>query len=94
MERNFPLALFPFPTEITTSYQIICPKLLVGVADPKKCAAVILEQTGLADDTFRLGNTKARIEFIICFFSLDSNGNIRAAASKNEKIYFLMIFCK
>jgi len=39
-------------------YQILCPKLIQDVADPKKVAAIILETTGLSDDTFRLGATK------------------------------------
>lgn len=55
-----PLALFPFHI---TSYQILCPKQLQGVADPKKAAELILSSTGLADDAFRLGNTKARFMF-------------------------------
>lgn len=65
--------IVPFPIQIAhTSYQILCPKLLVGVADPKKCAAHILGETGLADDTFRLGNTKARSIFL--YFIHLSNG--------------------
>jgi myosin heavy chain 6/7 len=39
-------------------YQILCPKQIAGVADPKKVAAILLESTGLAEDLFRLGNTK------------------------------------
>lgn len=35
----------------------------MGVSDPKKCAGIILGETGLADDTFRLGNTKARNQY-------------------------------
>lgn len=30
-----------------------------GVSDPKKAAGIILQATGLADDAFRLGATKA-----------------------------------
>lgn len=29
------------------------------MSDPKKAAGIILDATGLADDAFRLGNTKA-----------------------------------
>lgn len=43
----------------TISYQILCPKQIAGVADPKKVAGTILDSTGLAEDLFRLGNTKA-----------------------------------
>lgn len=41
------------------SYQILSPKELVGVGDPKKCAQIILDATSLDPDMFRLGNTKA-----------------------------------
>lgn len=67
----------------TISYQILCPKLLVGVADPKKCAGIILGETGLADDLFRLGNTKARR--IFTFYSNLSNGKTLRC---RYKIYF------
>lgn len=50
----------PFPN---ISYQILCPKQLQGVNDPKKCADLILQSTGLADDAFRLGNTKAWFQY-------------------------------
>lgn len=65
MKKQNSLPLFPFPN---TSYQILCPKLIQGVDDPKKVAAIILEQTGLADDTFRLGATKARFPFKSFFY--------------------------
>ena len=64
--KKIPFAVVPpFPN---TSYQILCPKLIQGVSDPKKVAGIILEQTGLADDTFRLGNTKARLFTLFWFF--------------------------
>lgn len=48
-----------FPHYTNFSYQILCPQKLKGVADPKKCAGFILESTPLAEDNYRLGNTKA-----------------------------------
>lgn len=54
------LCRYYFPYTYThTRYQILCPKQLQGVADPKKAADLILQTTGLADDAFRLGATKA-----------------------------------
>lgn len=70
---NVPLALAPF---LQISYQILCPKQLKEVSDPKKAAGVILESTGLPDDAFRLGNTKARVLYINLFFN-----SIRVAAT-------------
>lgn len=56
------------------SYQILCPKLIQGVPDPKKCAQIILESTALPEDNYRLGNTKARfIILILLLLSLMKN---------------------
>lgn len=65
-QTNKTFAIVPF--SLHTSYQILCPKQLQGVADPKKCADIILQTTGLADDAFRLGATKARFQFSRIFF--------------------------
>lgn len=61
---------------ISISYQILCPKLIQGITDPKKCTDVILQQTGLTEETFRLGLTKAGFQFYL-FIS-----NCAAAANK------------
>lgn len=58
-----------FSSPPSTSYQILCPKALVGISDAKKAAGIILDSTGLADDAFRLGNTKAWT-FIFFLFHL------------------------
>ncbi|XP_033248652.1 myosin heavy chain, muscle isoform X19 [Drosophila miranda] len=39
-------------------YQILNPKGIKGMDDPKKCTKVLIESTELADDQYRLGNTK------------------------------------
>lgn len=41
------------------SYQILNPKGIVGMEDPKKCTKILIESTGLNEDLYRLGNTKA-----------------------------------
>lgn len=68
----YPLPFTPSPN---FSYQILCPQKLKGVADPKKCAGFILESTPLAEDNYRLGNTKAWWTFIthslVDFFFVD-----------------------
>lgn len=64
-KTNDTFAVVPF--SLHTSYQILCPKQLQGVSDPKKAADIILQTTGLADDAFRLGATKARFPFsLVC----------------------------
>lgn len=59
----FFLKIIPF-TSWMFSYQILCPKAIKDVADPKKVAAIILESTDLPEDNYRLGNTKARLHTI------------------------------
>lgn len=44
----------------TYSYQILNPKGIKGIEDPKKCTKILIESTELAEDQYRLGNTKAR----------------------------------
>ncbi|XP_043070600.1 myosin heavy chain, muscle isoform X23 [Drosophila grimshawi] len=39
-------------------YQILNPKGIKGMEDPKKCTKVLIESTELTDDQFRMGNTK------------------------------------
>ncbi|KQS62967.1 uncharacterized protein Dere_GG22771, isoform J [Drosophila erecta] len=39
-------------------YQILNPKGIKGIEDPKKCTKVLIESTELNDDQYRLGNTK------------------------------------
>lgn len=49
----------------TYSYQILNPKGIKGIEDPKKCTKILIESTELAEDQYRLGNTKARNIFYI-----------------------------
>lgn len=49
----------------TYSYQILNPKGIKGIEDPKKCTKILIESTELAEDQYRLGNTKARNLFYI-----------------------------
>ncbi len=44
-----------------SSYKILAPKAVEGIADPKKVCLVVLEQIGLDAELYRLGNTKAWI---------------------------------
>lgn len=46
------------------SYQILNPKGIKGIEDPKKCTKILIESTELNDDQYRLGNTKARNIFL------------------------------
>ncbi|XP_023175384.1 myosin heavy chain, muscle isoform X4 [Drosophila hydei] len=39
-------------------YQILNPKGIKGIEDPKKCTKILVESTELTDDQYRLGNTK------------------------------------
>ncbi|XP_023295443.1 myosin heavy chain, muscle isoform X18 [Lucilia cuprina] len=39
-------------------YQILNPRGIKGVDDPKKCTKILIESTELDDDQYRLGNTK------------------------------------
>ncbi|XP_032584528.1 myosin heavy chain, muscle isoform X26 [Drosophila mojavensis] len=39
-------------------YQILNPKGIKGIEDPKKCTKILIESTELNDDQYRLGNTK------------------------------------
>ncbi|XP_034474518.1 myosin heavy chain, muscle isoform X21 [Drosophila innubila] len=39
-------------------YQILNPKGIKGLEDPKKCTKILIESTELAEDQYRLGNTK------------------------------------
>lgn len=39
-------------------YQILNPKGIKGIEDPKKCTKILIESTELDDDQYRLGNTK------------------------------------
>lgn len=41
------------------SYNILCPKILATISDPKKSAAEIVNSVSLEADLYRLGNTKA-----------------------------------
>lgn len=41
------------------SYKILNPAAVSKQADPKKCAEVILEASGLDAELYRLGHTKA-----------------------------------
>ena len=43
----------------TNSYQILNPKGIKGMEDPKKCSKVLIESTELDEDLYRLGHTKA-----------------------------------
>lgn len=51
----------------TYSYQILNPKGIKGIEDPKKCTKILIESTELAEDQYRLGNTKARNIFYILY---------------------------
>lgn len=51
----------------TYSYQILNPKGIKGIEDPKKCTKILIESTELAEDQYRLGNTKAR--YIFSFYT-------------------------
>lgn len=92
------------------SYQILCPQKLKGVADPKKCANFILESTPLAEDNYRLGNTKAwmnnihlhnflvdfllLIFFCVFFFILSLNHSILWKENDFKKVIFEDFFKK
>ncbi|XP_062142187.1 myosin heavy chain, muscle isoform X25 [Drosophila sulfurigaster albostrigata] len=39
-------------------YQILNPKGIKGIEDPKKCTKILIESTELDEDQYRLGNTK------------------------------------
>lgn len=43
------------------SYQILNPKDISGMEDPKKCSKILIESTALDPDLYRLGHTKARV---------------------------------
>lgn len=43
----------------TRSYQILNPKDISGMDDPKKCTKILIESTSLDPDLYRLGHTKA-----------------------------------
>lgn len=47
----------------TNSYQILNPRGIKGLDDPKKATKILIESTSLDEDQYRLGNTKARIKF-------------------------------
>lgn len=40
-------------------YQILNPKDISGMEDPKKCSKILIESTALDPDLYRLGHTKA-----------------------------------
>lgn len=44
---------------ITFSYKILNPAAVSKQSDPKKCAEVILDSSGLDSELYRLGHTKA-----------------------------------
>lgn len=52
------------------SYQILNPRGIKGIDDPKKCTKILVESTELNDDQYRLGNTKACISKYIFFFAI------------------------
>lgn len=46
-------------TRFSCSYKILNPAAVTKESDPKKCAAHILDATGLDPENYRLGHTKA-----------------------------------
>lgn len=62
------------------SYKILNPKGIDGVADLQKAAKIILESTGLDEETYRIGNTKAcpiKIIFFFLLLSVDDHSSIQ-----------------
>lgn len=50
-------------------YQILSPRGIKGVEDPKKASKILIESTELNEDLYRLGHTKAwlkKFHSIIC----------------------------
>lgn len=51
-------------------YQILNPRGIKGVEDPKKASKILIESTELDEDLYRLGHTKARLSSILsCFLA-------------------------
>lgn len=53
---NFLIVSTHFPKR---RYQILNPKDISGMEDPKKCSKILIESTALDPDLYRLGHTKA-----------------------------------
>lgn len=60
--------LYPTPTFKPRRYLILNPGGVAGVKDLKKAAEIILQSTGLDPENYRIGNTKAWIDFFCVFF--------------------------
>lgn len=61
-----PLPPSPYTTRVCCpecSYQILAPSQIKDLTDPQKIAGILLATTGLDEDLFRLGNTKACTHF-------------------------------
>lgn len=46
-------------------YQILSPRGIKGVEDPKKASKILIESTELNEDLYRLGHTKAWLSSIL-----------------------------
>lgn len=80
--RVFVLFSTHFPTR---SYQILNPKDISGMDDPKKCSKILIESTELDPDLYRLGHTKAWTRF---FFD-----NITKQQQKTLFLFTICIVC-
>lgn len=52
-------------TNKKNSYQILNPKGIKGLEDPKKASKILIESTELDADLYRLGNTKACVHHTV-----------------------------
>lgn len=72
------------------SYQILNPKGIVGIEDPKKCTKILIESTELDPDQYRLGNTKACVQKSI-IFSLNFQSNSNAKEKRYQSILTIVL---
>lgn len=66
----------PLINVVLSSYKILNPAAVAKESDEKKCAAHILDNTGLDPENYRLGHTKAcspyKLVWTFCFCFLEA----------------------
>lgn len=78
--------IFPYHLPKKYSYQILNPKGIKGMEDPKKASKVLIESTELDADLYRLGNTKA------CYLPRSYPSNFISHKNTNSRLIFCYCF--